>query len=474
MLVRAFCFAALCVSAPAQVLSNASLSGKYFVRHLEFTTGSANNVTDVRSIIGVITFDGAGHYSLNSRQTVGIAPAATWSTSGTYSVSAGGIVTLTNPQTGTIDINARFGAEAVVGSSTEVSGNTFDLFVAIPAPTQPQTSSSAEAGWSATDFELTAASTAQVRSSMVALSLDGAGNIGSLTLDGHAANFNGGVPVNQTVRGGTFSLNSDGSGVIAFPLPAGVTGPGAMLSPDARTLYISKSGNVILAGTPGAHDVFVAVRNGTGTNTLTNGQRFWNAGIRVDSSGSSDSYAGSATVIAADSSFISSRRLHETAASAINETAASVYTLAPDGTGSSGAEKVAIEQANIIAANTGSQLDPAGYEVSIGTAIPPVLGTNVYVNPQGIVNAASNAPAGDAISPGEFIAIYGSGLSAGTVQAQSLPFPTSLGGVTVSINGSLAPIYFAASGQIDCIVPYEVQGQRPPLRSPIIKQCPIP
>ncbi len=92
-------------------------------------------------------------------------------------------------------------------------------------------------------------------------------------------------------------------------------------------------------------------------------------------------------------------------------------------------------------------------------AIPSVSGTGVYISPQGIVNAASNAPAGDAISPGEFIAIYGSGLSSATIQAQALPFPTSLDNVTVSINGTPAPIYFAASGQIDCIVPYEVTGQ---------------
>jgi uncharacterized protein (TIGR03437 family) len=41
------------------------------------------------------------------------------------------------------------------------------------------------------------------------------------------------------------------------------------------------------------------------------------------------------------------------------------------------------------------------------------------------------------------------------VVASALPFPTSLGGVTVSINGVLAPIYFVSSGQINCIVPYE-------------------
>ncbi len=267
------------------------------------------------------------------------------------------------------------------------------------------------------------------------------------------------APVNQAVTGGTYNISADGSGTIAFPVPAGVAGAGAMLSPGARTLYFSKSGNVILAGTPGAHDLFIAIRTAAGAVALTSGQRFWNAGIRVDSNGSTDNYTGSSTVIAADSAFVSSRRLHETGAT-LNETTASVFTLAVDGTGSLGTAKVAIEQAaNLVAAGNGNPLDPTGYEIAVGVAIPAVSGTGVYINPQGIVNAASNAPAGDAISPGEFIAIYGSGLSAATVTAQSLPFPTSLGGVTVSINGTLAPIYFAASGQIDCIVPYEVKGQ---------------
>lgn len=444
-------------AASAQLLTNNSLNGKYYVRHVQFTTGSANNTTDARSIIGVITFDGAGHYSLNGQQTILTGAAASFTASGTYFMTGSGIVTLTNPQTNTVNINARFGAEAVIGSSTEVSGNTFDLFVAIPAPALPQTAAGAKAAWSAADFELTAASTAQVRTAFISMSLDGAGNLGSLTLTGHAANFNGGAVTSQAITGGTYSMNSDGSGAITFPLPSGGS-VGAMLSPTPRTLYISQSGNVLLAGTPGAHDLFIAVRNSTAAVSLTSGQRFWNAGIRVDSSGSSDSYTGSQTLIAGDSSFVASRRLHQSATSPLNVTAASVYTLAADGTGSNGPAKIAVE-GSMVSASNGNQLDPTGYEIAFGITIPKVSATGVFINPQGIVNAASNAPAGDAISPGEFIAIYGSGLSAATVQAQALPFPTSLGGVTVSINGMLAPIYFAAPGQIDCIVPYGVTGQ---------------
>jgi uncharacterized protein (TIGR03437 family) len=454
------CFLYVASFASAAVLSASSLSGKYFVRHVEFTTDSSNNVTDARSIIGTINFDGSGTYSFAGQQVVGTGVASSYTASGTYTVNPGGFVTMTNPQKNTYSINARFGVEAVIGSSTEAAGNTFDLFVAIPAPTATQTNGSAASGWAAADFELTGASTAQVRNSLVSASLDGSGNIASLTLNGHAANFNKGNVVNQAVTGGSYSVTGDGSGSIAFPVPAGVTGAGAMLSAAARTLYISNSGNIILAGTAGAHDIFVAVRNATSAVNLTTGQRFWNTGLRVDSSGSADSYAGSSTVIVTDNSFIATRRLHETGNAAFNMTAASIYTLAADGTGSAGPAGIAIGQGgSLVGANIGNPLDPTGYEIGVGVAIPSVSGTGVFVNPQAIVNAASNAPAGDAIAPGEFIAIYGSGLAAATAVANALPFPTSLGGVTVSINGALAPVYFVSSGQIDCIVPYGVTGQ---------------
>ena len=448
----------------AQVFTNASFSGKYFVRHVQFSTGATNSVTDARSIIGVMTFDGSGHYSFTGQQTIGTTAATSYSVSGTYSMASGGAVTLTNPQTASANINARFGQEAIVGASTEVTGNTFDLFIAIPAPVGADNNASAGGAWSATDFELTSASSALVRTSFVSMTLDGAGNIPALSLTGHAVQVNNGVPVTQAITGGTYNVASDGSGTLSFPLPPGVTAANATLGSTARTLYVSKSGNVMLAGTPGAHDIFVAIRNSTQPVAPASG-RFWNVGLRVDSSGSSYSYTGSSTIIGADNSFISSQRLHETGANPLNVTEAALYTAAADGTGSLGAAKSAIEPTansgayDIVTASDGNPLDPTGYEVSFGIAIPAVSGNGVFVNPQGIVNAASNAPAGDAISPGEFIAIYGSGLAAGTVQAQALPFPTSLGGVTVSINGTLAPIYFVSAGQIDCIVPYEATGQ---------------
>jgi uncharacterized protein (TIGR03437 family) len=101
--------------------------------------------------------------------------------------------------------------------------------------------------------------------------------------------------------------------------------------------------------------------------------------------------------------------------------------------------------------------DPGGYEVYLGIRMPPVSGTGVFLNPQGVVNAASFAPAGDSISPGEFVTLFGSNLAAVT-QTASPPYPPSVAGVSVLINGAPSPIYLVSPGQINALVPYATTG----------------
>jgi uncharacterized protein (TIGR03437 family) len=110
-----------------------------------------------------------------------------------------------------------------------------------------------------------------------------------------------------------------------------------------------------------------------------------------------------------------------------------------------------------VGTNIGSN-QPGGqnnFQITLGVRIPTLTGPGVFVNPQGIINPAANVPVGYPISPGEFIAIYGSGLAAQTLTAAP-PYPAALGGVGVSIGGFPAPIYLVSSGQINCLVPYEV------------------
>jgi uncharacterized protein (TIGR03437 family) len=72
----------------------------------------------------------------------------------------------------------------------------------------------------------------------------------------------------------------------------------------------------------------------------------------------------------------------------------------------------------------------------------------------GVLNAASLVK-GQPVSLGAFVAIFGSGFGNGGV-ASSSPWPTSLGGTTVLMNGVPAPLYAVTDGQINAQVPFEV------------------
>jgi uncharacterized protein (TIGR03437 family) len=86
-----------------------------------------------------------------------------------------------------------------------------------------------------------------------------------------------------------------------------------------------------------------------------------------------------------------------------------------------------------------------------GTAV-----TTPSFNTYSVTNTARED--GGVIAPGELASIYGASLGPETaVTAPSLPLPTSLGGTTVTINGTPAPILYASSLRVDFQVPFTVQ-----------------
>ncbi|MDP2998554.1 MAG: hypothetical protein Q8N47_13790 [Bryobacterales bacterium] len=90
---------------------------------------------------------------------------------------------------------------------------------------------------------------------------------------------------------------------------------------------------------------------------------------------------------------------------------------------------------------------------------PSLLGRSPAVNDGGVVNAASFTPPGSpghASAPGSIVSIFGANLAAATVEAQTIPLPTSLGGVKVTSNGKPAPLYFVSSGQINAQLPWDI------------------
>lgn len=70
----------------------------------------------------------------------------------------------------------------------------------------------------------------------------------------------------------------------------------------------------------------------------------------------------------------------------------------------------------------------------------------------GVSNGASFQPA---FAPGMILSAFGTQLAPSTQVAAGLPLPLSLAGVSATVNGVAAPLYFVSPGQIDLQVPYE-------------------
>jgi uncharacterized protein (TIGR03437 family) len=84
-----------------------------------------------------------------------------------------------------------------------------------------------------------------------------------------------------------------------------------------------------------------------------------------------------------------------------------------------------------------------------------------------VLNAASYVGAPFApISPGEFVSIFGTSIGPANPAFLTLDstgkVSTSIGGVTVSFSGHLAPLTYVSSTQINAVVPYEIAGNKAP------------
>jgi len=451
----------------AQTGHNQTLSGKYYFRHLLFTTDASDNITDIRSLWGSITFDGTGHYSVAGQSAVGNTQPVAAASSGTYSVSPADFVTLTNPQNNTLAVNGRLGVVAgasgqqapevmIIGSSTEAPVNSFDLFVAIPAA--PGTSNGSLSGtyYSAT-LAFPSGAAAAVRSALFSLQGNASGGFGNIGISGHGAST-GGAPTTQTLSGGTYTMQADGSGSATFPLQSGLTDATQLLS-GSKTIYLSPSGNVILGGSSDGtqQDILVGFKAGN-ANTWTD--HFWQAGLRFESGGSASAYSGSAYSNGTGTLTLTRRehQLQSSGAVTYDFTGVNAYTLGASGTGTLELTNVAIGAAgNGFVGAAGNASDPIGYEFYLGVRRPVLAGNGVFLNPLGVVNAASFAPGGGPIAPGEFVALYGSNLAAGS-QTATPPYLPNLGGVSVTFNGQPAALYLVSSGQINALVPYEITG----------------
>jgi uncharacterized protein (TIGR03437 family) len=443
---------AIAVPISAQTLGNQSLTGKYFFRHISFRTDGRNpqSLTDARTLMGSITFDGAGHYAYAGQQLTGTGAAVSQNGAGGYSLDPAGFLTLDSPLRTGATVNARFAAEAAIGSSTESTDNTFDLFVAIPAPV----SGAVFAGpYNCMSLEFRAGVYSLIRSAQFPLNQSSPGILQDISVYGHAAAISLGHPLTQRVTGATYTMGGDGVGTLNLGAD-----DNAQLLSGSRTLYLSASGNILLGGSTadGGHGITIGVKPLSGATNSAWNANFWGAGLRVDSSAVA-AYSG-ALAARGQGKLTWTKRFKPLSVGAFDFTGINSYALGPDGSGTSDFTQVALGAAGKAFAGAAiNSNDPGAYEIYFGAQIPTLAGTGVFLNPLGVVNAASSAPAGNPISPGEFVALYGTGLAKSN-QTAAPPYPSILNGVDVSINNKPAPIYFVSPGQLNVLVPFGTTG----------------
>jgi uncharacterized protein (TIGR03437 family) len=440
---------------------NGTLHGDYFVREVLISgqNPATGTLTSAASAIGVVTFDGNGNYTFAGQVTSTASGSSTTPLNGTYQVGSNGLMNMTSLADQT-DIVwggvAAIGPSAFVASATE--GSNVDIMIAIPAGSNV-TNSALKGSYAAGAIDFLNADVTMVRDATFTLNPDGAGNLGALSVSGAAEDL-GGTATTQTVTGATYSLSGEGSGTASFGAAAST-----QLVSGTKTFYISADGNIVLGGSPTGYDLLVGIRSlsGTATNATAN-SLYYIAGLEnsyesgITPPNAVDAFYGSAIANGAGTTLFHNR-FQNYSSGVYDYTFDGEYTVQSNGTitpddlpwyqftlGVNGQAYIA----------TG--LAPQGlYSLVVGFAAPTFSsGTGVYLKPTGVVNAGNFAPITNPIAPNEFITLFGSGLANSTVSAPKLPLPTSLGGVTVTINNVPAPLLYVSADQIEALVPASI------------------
>lgn len=462
---RAIAFTMLAAAANAQVSTNTALNGKYFFRQVALQTSTGATISQTQSASGTLTFDGNGNFTVTGQQLTGTSPAAALSGNGTYTVNPGGIVTLSNPLLPGVTINARLGAEALVGSSTEAGTTVFDLFIAVRGSVTAVTNRSLTGPYWVSSLEFPNGGAADVRDTNFKLTANGIGGFAETTVTGQANNL-GNVLLTQTVSPMSYLLNSDGSGTMTFPAGAGLDIT-TQLMEGVKTIYLSQDGNFFIGGSTaaGGHGIMVGVKAWAGGTTNSASNASWSGvyfatGMRYDTSPARLA-AVVGSVNPTSQGAVWERRTRQSDG-LFDATPLITYSLGADGSGNYTSTQGSVDLAMNAQVFSTSGVDvhnSTSYELYLGDVVLAQSGTGPgpFIQPLGILNAASYVPPGFPVSPGSFVAIFGTNLA--PVAAQSgIPFPKVLGETSLTVNNLPAPVYAVSPGQINAVVPYGVTG----------------
>jgi uncharacterized protein (TIGR03437 family) len=476
---------------------NATLKGQYFVREVVLqNVGAQGSIGQALSVLGVATFDGAGNYAFNGQLADSTSKNGprTASYNGSYSVAANGFLKISSfAITGASPaIAATFayggvgavGPSAFTASATENSRQIFDLIVAIPIGASTSNANLAGA-FNAVYLNFPQATVGQARQAYMPLVADGAGGFGAVTATGSATD-NASL-TKQTIPGVTYSLSS-AAGTINFGAVAS-----NQLIGGTQSFFVSADRELLVGGSPGGFDILLASPAASPSDTFQG--FYYLGGLEADNSVWSsqaqslpDAFYGSMNSTG-QGSYTSHLRLNSNGYAVEDLTSGWHSTVQADGSftpgdgdqywlGAKGQVVLALGQGNLYSIVAG--LHAVNYA--------PVNPTDVFLNPLGIVNAASFAPPTNAVAPQEMVTIFGSNMSIGSAQApaSTFPLPTTLSNTRVLVNGVAAPLLSVSPTQITMLVPsvvspdltayaaFEVQnlGVTCPSPAPAQSQCP--
>jgi uncharacterized protein (TIGR03437 family) len=456
---------ALLSPARAQTLPGpGTLSGAYSVRYLGVNSGGTSDVTV--SFSGTLTFDGKGGFTVSGQGTTGSGPLQILS-SGQYSVYSNGMFEMLNPFDSTKQsvLYGGVGSNgAVFASSTE--SYYIDFFVAIPQATGASTAT-LTGTYNMVSLEFLGGSINASRDTFSSVTADGKGSLGNVSINGTAQSLNGN-PTTQTSSGATYSVTANGTGTMTFPAPSGVATGNVLLS-GAKVLAVSADGSMFIAGGQSGFDFVIGLKSvASGTTQQMNGLYF-NGYLLNQDPGTQNQLVLAAEGSANEISALSNTEIYhlrtncDFCSTAYDDMSDDTFAFNAGGTKSySGFGAFAIGPNGDIV--IGSGLGNTFYQLVFYVRVPSVSGTGVFLNPQGVVNAASFAPFTAQYSPGEVVTLYGNGIATTDAGLTALPFPTTMGNVQIKVgDGSSAttvnaPIYAVCATcnpqQISAVIPY--------------------
>lgn len=471
IVVSALCALGMASGQVPDTSGNSLLNGSFRFRHVAVQNVALDgNPTEITASYGNITFNGAGNYSLTGTSvdnTVSSGAPQTLSVTGTYAIGSNGAGYIANPLHPSDPSDYIYGAVSqgvYTGSSTESASGTStsilnDIFIAIPVGSPPA-NASFTSPYQTGLLDFTGAANTAIKNALFELSPNGQGGFGTITLNGQEANESS-TPT-QSVTGATYNFNSDGSATLTIPLPSGVASADALFT-GTKTIFQSADGNFILGWTATGYDIFFGVKalTITGTNSISQGLYFTAALEDSPAIIGVDSYYGSINN-SGDSvgDAIVHERLNLPEELSFDYGANDQIVLNPDGT-----TPVDFEGYMYIFGDGGLAFVAIGtsgnFSLLVGMHAATFSGTGVYLNPIGVVNAASYQPITASLAPGELITLTGTGLAPVSMAMQGgQTFPKTLGGVSVTIDDTPCPIYYVSPTQLSVVVPYEVASNQ--------------